>query len=91
MRMRNRYLGSLVLAVGLLAAGCGQEIKKENEQLKGQVANLQKENADLKAEAATLKGENEAMTKALDEMKAQMEEMQQKMKGAKTGRPAKKG
>lgn len=90
MQLRGRYLGSLVLAVGLLVAGCGQEIKKENEHLKNQVALLQKENSDLKAEAVTLKGENEAMKKELDEMKAQMEQMQQKMKGTRMGRPAKK-
>ena len=90
MQLRSRYLGSLVLAVGLLVAGCGQEMQKENEQLKGQVATLQKENADLKAETVTLKGENEAMKKELDEMKAQMEQMQQKMKGTRMDRPVKK-
>lgn len=90
MQLRSRYLGSLVLAVGLLVAGCGQEIQKENEQLKGQVTTLQKENADLKAEAVTLKGENEAMKKELGEMKAQMEQMEQQMKSPRMGRPVRK-
>jgi cell division protein FtsB len=74
---------SLMLVVGLLVAGCGQELKKENDQLKTQVASLQKENADLKTEMMTLKGENEAMKKELDEMKQHMAQMQQQMKGAK--------
>ncbi len=88
MRLRNRYLGSLVLAVSLLVAGCGEEIKQENEQLKKTLQTLQKENADLKAEAVTLQGENEAMKKELDGLKEQMEQMLQQMKGK--GRPAKK-
>ena len=91
MRQVGRSVGiSLMLAVALLFAGCGQELKKENEQLKAQVASLQKENADLKAEMMTLKGENEAVKKELDEMKQHMAQMQQQMKGAKLGKPAKK-
>ena len=84
MRQVGRSVGkSLMLAVALLIAGCGQELKKENEQLKAQVASLQKENADLKTEMMTLKGENEAMKKELDEMKQNMAQMQMQMKGAK--------
>jgi DNA anti-recombination protein RmuC len=82
MRQATRHVGlSLVLMVGLLVGGCGQELKKENEQLKTQVASLQKENADLKTEMVTLKGDNEAMKKQLDEMKQHMDQMQQQMKG----------
>jgi len=88
MRQVGRNVGiSMMLVVGLLLAGCGQEVKKENEQLKTQVASLQKENADLKTEMVTLKGENEAMKKQLDEMKQHMEQMQQQMKA---GKPARK-
>ena len=48
MRHVGRSVGiSLILAVALLFAGCGQEVKKENEQLKAQVASLQKENAEI--------------------------------------------
>lgn len=89
MQTRGRFLGPLVLVVGLLVAGCGQEIKKENEQLKAQVETLQKENTDLKAEMVTLKGENEAVKKELDDMKAQMEQMQAQMK-ARMGKPVRK-
>ena len=88
MRQVGRNVGiSMMLVVGLLLTGCGQELKKENEQLKTQVASLQKENADLKTEMVTLKGENEAMKKQLDEMKQHMEQMQQQMKA---GKPARK-
>ena len=91
MRQVGRNVGiSMMLVVGLLLAGCGQEQKKENEQLKAQVASLQKENADLKAGAMSLKGDNEAMKKQLDEMKQHMEQMQQQMKGSKPGKPARK-
>ena len=70
MRQAGRKMGvSLLLVVGLLLTGCGQELKKENEQLKTQVASLQKENAGLKTEMMALKGDNEAMKKQLDEMK----------------------
>jgi len=89
MRQVGRNVGiSLMLAVGLLLAGCGQELKKENEQLKTQVASLQKENADIKTAMMALSGDNEAMKKQLDEMKQHMEQMQ--MKGGKSGKAAKK-
>jgi predicted transcriptional regulator len=90
MQLRGRYLGSLVLVAGLLIAGCGQEIKKENEQLKGQITNIQKENADLKAEIVVLKGENEAITKELDEVKEKFDQLEQQVKSAKMSKPAKK-
>lgn len=76
----------MMLVMGLLFAGCGQEQKKENEQLKAQVASLQKENADLKTGAMALKGDNEVMKKQLDEMKQHMEQMQQQMKGGKAAK-----
>ena len=88
--MRQAVRGTglcMVLIAGLFLSGCGQEIKKENEQLKSQVASLQKENAELKGQILTLKGDNEAMKKQLDEMKQQMDRMHQQMKSAK---PAKK-
>ena len=76
----------LVFVVGLFLAGCGQELKKENEQLKSQVASLQKENTDLKSDLMAMKGDNEAMKKQLDDMKQHMDRMQQKMKPAKSAK-----
>jgi len=91
MRQVTRHVGlSLIFIVGLLVGGCGQEIKKENEQLKTQVASLQKENTDLKSEMMALKGDNEAMKKQLDEMKQHMEHLQQQMKAGKPGKSVKK-
>ena len=73
MRQVGRNVGiSMMLAVGLLLAGCGQEIKKEN--------------AALKTETMALKGDNEAMKKQLDEMKQHMEQMQKQMKAGKPAR-----
>lgn len=87
MRQAGRRAGiSLMLVLGLLLAGCGQEVKKENEQLKSQVASMQKENADLKTEMMALKGDNEALKKQLDEMKQHMD----RMKGGKSAKPARK-
>jgi len=47
--MRTR-LGSLgtVLLVTLAVTACGPDVKRENDQLKAQVATLQKENLALK-------------------------------------------
>ena len=85
MRQAGRNVAiSLMLVLGLLFTGCGQELKKENEQLKTQVASLQKENADIKTAMMALKGDNEAMKKQLDEMKQHMEQMQ--MKGGKAAK-----
>ena len=50
----------LAVLVLFLATGCGQEIKKENEQLKSQVASLQQENVDLKGQVTSLKADADA-------------------------------
>jgi predicted nuclease with TOPRIM domain len=81
--MRNRFAGiGLVLFVMLVVAGCGQEIKKENEQLKGQVASLQKENLALKGEMTTLKADAEAMKKQFEELTKQKQALEEQVKEA---------
>jgi len=65
MRMTALRL-ALVAFVPLVAGGCGQEVKKENEQLKAQVAALQKENLALRGESTSLKADAEAMKKQID-------------------------
>ena len=76
-------LAAAILGLAALAAGCGQEIKKENEQLKAQVATLQKENADLKAQVAAAKGEadkaKQEMENAAKEWQAKLDELQQQL------------
>jgi cell division protein FtsB len=51
----------LALFVALALAGCGRDLKQENEQLKVQVATLQKENVALKGESTSLRADVEAM------------------------------
>jgi predicted nuclease with TOPRIM domain len=66
--MRMTTMAGLALLVALALAGCGQDIKKENEQLKAQVAALQKENVALKGEGTSLRADAEAMKKQLAEL-----------------------
>ncbi len=87
MRRAGKSAGiSLLVAAGLLLGGCGQELKKENEQLKSQVATLQKENTDLKAQVTTMKGDYEAVKTRLEEMAQHMADMQKQTKGAKAAK-----
>lgn len=78
--MRKIGLLSAVLAAMLFTAGCGKQLKQENEQLKGQVATLtdesnklknqlaaiQKESEDLKGQVASLTAERDAAKKELE-------------------------
>jgi len=73
-----------VFLVFFVLAGCGQELKKENEQLKGQVAALEKENVQLKDQLATLKTENEALQKQVEDVRQEMESLSEKLKQAGT-------
>ena len=90
--MRNRLVGAgLALVVMLALAGCGQEIKKENEQLKGQVASIQKENMALKGEMTTLKADAEAMKKQFEELTKQKDALEEQVKEAEAKLAAKPG
>lgn len=81
----------LVLLVALVAAGCGQEIKKENEQLKSQVASLQKENVDLKGQVTTLKADAEALKNELENLTKEKQELEEKLKSAEAKAAVKPG
>ena len=76
-------LAAAALSVAAFLGGCGQEIKKENEQLKAQVATLQKENADLKNQVAAAKADAEKMKQEMEtatkEWQAKIDELQQMM------------
>lgn len=54
MKMRKIGLLSMVFAAALFMSGCGQQLKQENEQLKGQVSTITEENNTLKNKVATL-------------------------------------
>lgn len=75
-------LGGL-LALG--ASGCGQEIKRENEQLKARVATLQEDNTRLKAVAAQvtdLKAQIEGISKELEGLRNEKADLEEKLKAA---------
>lgn len=57
--MRKIGLLGLVFAALLFVSGCGQQLKQENEQLKGQVSTLTEENTNLKNQVATLQKDGE--------------------------------
>ena len=69
------------------AAGCGKEVKEENERLKGQVSTLSKERDDAKAVVTKMQADLDAAKKEAEEAKKMLEEEKAKM-AAKA--PAKK-
>lgn len=81
----------LVLLLAMAVVGCGQEIKKENEQLKAQVAGLQKENVDLKGQVTNLKADADALKKQVEELNKQKQELEGKLKEAEAKIAAKPG
>jgi len=81
----------LVMSVAFLAAGCGQELKKENEQLKSQGATLQKENVELKGQVTSLKADAEALKKQVEELDKEKQGLEEKLKEAEVKASAKPG
>ncbi len=79
MRMTAVTLGPM-LVLTLLTAGCGRDIKKENEQLKAQVATLHKENVALKGEGTSLRADAEAMKRQLAELTKQNQGLEEQVK-----------
>ena len=92
MRRTHRWMSlGLVMFVALLAAGCGQELKRENEQLKSQVATLQKENVDLKGQVTSLKADAEALKKQFEDLAKEKQGVEAKLKEAEARAAAKPG
>ncbi len=81
----------LALLVALLASGCGQEIKKENEQLRSQLASLQKENVDLKGQVTSLKADAEALKKQFENLTKENQDLAEKLKAAEAKAAVKPG
>lgn len=83
---RSAILASLVMAVGLslsMAACKDTKTLQENEQLKGQVADLQRQNGQL--------GNNiESLTANLDTLKKQNEALEARLKPRKVKHSGKK-
>lgn len=87
---RTITIGLAVLVL-LLATGCGQEIKRENEQLKSQVASLQQENVDLKGQVTSLKADADALKKQLDGLTKENQDLEEKVKAAEAKASVKPG
>jgi len=62
-------LGTLLFG----AAGCGKEIKEENERLKGQVSSVTKERDDAKAAVTKMQADLDAAKKEAEEAKKKLE------------------
>lgn len=81
----------LAAAVALVAAGCGPDLKKENEQLKSQVDSLQKENVDLKGQVTSLKADTDALRKQLEDLTREKQGLEEKLKAAEAKAAVKPG
>jgi predicted nuclease with TOPRIM domain len=81
----------LALLVTFIVTGCGQEVKRENEQLKSQVAGLQKENSDLKGQVTSLKADADALKKQLGDLTKEKQDLEEKLKAAEAKASVKPG
>jgi predicted nuclease with TOPRIM domain len=81
----------LALLVLLVVAGCGQDIKQENDQLKSQVASLQRENVDLKGQVTGLKADADALKKQIQDVTKEKQALEEKVKAAEAKASAKPG
>jgi chromosome segregation ATPase len=82
----------LILAlVVFMLTGCGQEVKRENEQLKSQVGTLEKENTQLKGQVTTLKADTDALKQQLDGLTKEKGDLEQKLKEAEAKLAARPG
>ncbi|MFA5027138.1 MAG: hypothetical protein WC713_04635 [Candidatus Methylomirabilota bacterium] len=79
--MRRPGILPLLLMAALLA-GCGREIKRENEQLRTQVTTLQQENQSLKGQVASLKGDLDATRKHVEGLTLEKRALEEALKTA---------
>lgn len=64
--LRRGFAGSLLALLVLTVAGCGPDMKAENDALKKQVADVQKQSGDLRGQVEVLTKENESLKKQVD-------------------------
>ncbi len=88
MRIRWPLLGLLLLLI--VAPACGQA-KKENEQLKAQLAAVQKENVALKGEAAGLRADTEGLRQQVEALTREKQGLQEQLQAAEARAAAKPG
>ena len=70
--LRRGCAGSLRALLGLTGAGCGPDMKAENDALKKQVADVQKQSGDLKGQVEMLAKENDSLKKQVAELQAKL-------------------
>ena len=92
-KMRKAYFFGLALAVLIMTAGCGQKIKKENEELKSQVVALTGDKTTLTTQLSSVTQELEeaktritTLTSELDATKQELEVLKTKPKAKKKAR-----
>ncbi|MGH7360729.1 MAG: hypothetical protein ACREJI_03855 [Candidatus Methylomirabilales bacterium] len=70
--LRRALVGSVLFLLAVTVAGCGPDMKAENDALKKQVADVQKQNGDLKGQLDTLAKENDSLKKQVAELQAKL-------------------
>ena len=89
--MRRGLLIGVALSVAVLVAGCGPDLKKENETLKAQIGNLQNENLTLKGQITNLKADADASKKQVETLTTDKQSLEEKLKDAEAKLAAKPG
>ncbi|MBI5643024.1 MAG: hypothetical protein HY954_06085 [Deltaproteobacteria bacterium] len=84
---------SMVFALLLFVSGCGQQLKQENEQLKGQISTLTEENNTLKNQVASIQKEAEDLKAQVASISAERDAAKKELeaKSKPAAKPAKKG
>ena len=62
-RIGGIFFIAIFLLIGLLAGGCGEDLKAANEKLKKEAVELTAENERLKMETARLRAEPSSITR----------------------------
>lgn len=89
-KMRKIGLLSIAFAAALFVSGCGQQLKQENEQLKGTVSTLTEENNTLKNKVATLEKQVEELNTSVTNLTAERDAAKKELEAAKAKPAAKK-